>query len=63
VKELGRYTTVHIEIPDAELRKMRVGGRFPIGETEAMLAALEANFNVSVQRSDQEHVILTSVTD
>jgi transmembrane sensor len=63
VKELGRYTTVHIEIPDAELRKMRVGGRFPIGETEAMLAALEANFNLSVQRSDQEHVILTSVTD
>jgi transmembrane sensor len=63
VKELGRYTTIRIEIPDAELRNLRVGGRFPIGETEAMLAALEANFNLKVQRPDQEHVILTAVPD
>ena len=62
-KEVSRYTTLRIEIPDAELRNLRVGGRLPIGETEAMLAALEANFNIEVLRPNRERVILTAVTD
>jgi transmembrane sensor len=58
VKELGRYTTVSIEITDESIRNMRVGGRFPVGETETMLAALESNFNLRVIRVSHNRVLL-----
>jgi transmembrane sensor len=58
VKELGRYTTMSIEIPDETIRSMRVGGRFPVGESEAMLAALETNFNLRVIRVSHNRVVL-----
>jgi transmembrane sensor len=58
VKELGRYTTVSIEIPDETIRSMRVGGRFPVGETETMLSALETNFNLRVIRLSHNRVVL-----
>lgn len=58
VRELSRYTTVSIEIPDAATRSMRVGGRFPVGETDAMLAALATNFNLRVIHLSHNRVIL-----
>lgn len=58
VKELGRYTTVSIEITDENIRNMRVGGRFPVGETDTMLAALESNFNLRVIRVSHNRVVL-----
>ena len=63
VKELGRYTTMSIEIPDETIRSMRVGGRFPVGETEAMLAALETNFNLRVIRVSHNRVVLAPAQD
>ena len=63
VKELGRYTTMSIEIPDEAIRSMRVGGRFPVGETEAMLAALETNFNLRVIRVSHNRVVLAPAQD
>jgi transmembrane sensor len=60
VRELSRYTTVSIEIPDAAVRNMRIGGRFPVGETEAMLATLESNFNLRVTRLEQNRVVLSA---
>jgi transmembrane sensor len=60
VKEVSRYTTVSIDIPDPVIRQMRIGGRFPVGETEVMLAALETNFNVRVTRLGPNRVILTA---
>jgi transmembrane sensor len=60
VAELSRYTTLAIEIPDASVRHMRIGGRFPIGETEAMLGALEANFNLRVTRLGHDRVVLSA---
>ena len=63
VKELGRYTTVSIEIPDETIRSMRVGGRFPVGETESMLAALESNFNLRVIRVSHNRVVLAPAQD
>ncbi len=63
VKELGRYTTVSIEIPDETIRSMRVGGRFPVGETESMLAALETNFNLRVIRVSHNRVVLAPAQD
>jgi transmembrane sensor len=63
VKELARYTTVSIEIPDPAVRKMRIGGRFPVGETDTMLAALETNFNLRVTHLDRNHVVLSAADD
>lgn len=63
VKEIGRYTTVSIEIPDESIRSMRVGGRFPVGETETMLAALQTNFNLRVIRLSHNRVVLAPAND
>ncbi len=60
VKEVSRYTTVSIEIPDAAVRSMRIGGRFPVGETNVMLAALETNFNLQVTRLGHNQVVVTA---
>lgn len=60
VKEFARYTTLSIEIPDETLRKMRIGGRFPAGETEAMLATLQTNFNLRVTRLDHNRVVISA---
>jgi len=60
VKEFGRYTTLTIEIPDAAVRKMRIGGRFPVAETETMLETLQANFNLRVTWLGHNRVMITA---
>lgn len=60
VKELGRYTTVAIEIPDDAVRNMRIGGRFPVGETDTMLTTLETSFHLRVTRLDANRVVLSA---
>lgn len=60
VKEVSRYTTLTIEIPDPAIRSLRIGGRFPVGETEVMLAALETNFNLRVTRLGHNRVVLSA---
>jgi transmembrane sensor len=58
VKEVSRYTTVTIEIPDAAVREMRIGGRLRVGETGSMLAALETNFDLRVVNESRDRVLL-----
>lgn len=60
LKEVSRYTTVTIEVPDAAIRDLRIGGRFPVGEMEVLLAALETNFNLRVTRFGRNRVVLTA---
>jgi len=59
VEEISRYTTVSIEITDPVVRATRIGGRFPIGETDAMFDALEANFGLRVTRLSHDHVLVS----
>ncbi|MCZ0953689.1 MAG: FecR domain-containing protein, partial [Rhodospirillaceae bacterium] len=63
VEEIGRYTTVNIEIPDPAVRAIRIGGQFPVGETDAMLSALEENFGLRVQRVSRDHVVLSAAAE
>jgi len=63
VKEFSRYTTVTIDIPDEKVRDMRIGGRFPAGETEAMFAALEANFKLRVTRTAPGRVEISAADE
>jgi transmembrane sensor len=48
VKEISRYTEVEIDIANAELKNLEVGGRFETGELEALLEVLEVGFGVEV---------------
>jgi transmembrane sensor len=63
VKEVSRYTTVSIEIPDPAIRRMRIGGRFPVGETDVMLSSLESNLNLRVTRLGHNRAILTAADE
>lgn len=63
VKEFARYTTLSIEIPDEAVRKMRVGGRVPVGDAETMLAALQTNFKLRVTRLDHNRVVISAIDD
>lgn len=60
VREISRYTTLSIEIDDPEVRAIKIGGQFPVGETDAMLESLEANFGLLVTRLDDNRVLLSS---
>lgn len=63
VDEISRYTTISIEISDPVIRATRIGGRFPIGETDAMFDALEANFGLRVTRLSHDHVLVSAAED
>jgi transmembrane sensor len=58
IDEVSRYTSVRIEIADARLRALPVGGRFKLGDVDAMLDALESSFGIRVLRLDDEHIQL-----
>lgn len=50
VKEISRYTPLSIVILDPNIRDLRIGGFFEVGETEKMLDVLSSNFGVEVVR-------------
>lgn len=61
VDEIARYTSVSIVIKDPELRDLRIGGLFKVGETEKMFDALERSFGVRVEHIDDDIVYLSMV--
>lgn len=63
VEEISRYTTVSIEITDPVVMATRIGGRFPIGETDAMFDALEANFGLRVTRLSHDRVLVSAASE
>ena len=62
VAEISRYTDLSIVILDPEIRDLRIGGFFKVGETDKMLQALETSFGVSVTRLDNNIVHLGATT-
>ena len=56
VAEISRYTTVTVDIPDPEVRAIRIGGRIAVGETDGMIAALETNFGLRVTRIGPDRI-------
>lgn len=55
IKEISRYVPAQIVIDDPELKEMRISGRFAIGDTDALLEAIEVSFNVHASHTG--HVI------
>lgn len=60
VAEISRYTTVTVDIPDPEVRAIRIGGRIAVGETNGMIASLETNFGLRVTRIGQDRIEITA---
>ena len=57
VDEVSRYTPVTIDIADSTLRDLRIGGRFKVGELDAMLDALKT-FGIQVSYLDDQYIQL-----
>lgn len=51
--EFNRYTITPIVLGDAPLADLRVSGTFRIGETDALLQALQQAFGIRVERLDE----------
>lgn len=58
VTEISRHTSIKIDIPDTELRKLRIGGHFAVGETDKLFNILESGFGIKVNKIDENHVEL-----
>ena len=63
VSQISRYTDVNIEFADPELKKIRIGGTFPVGETEAMFSSLETSFGLQVTRVNSDHIIISNARE
>jgi len=59
VAEVSRYTSLAIVILDPDLRDLRIGGSFAVGETDKMFEALQSGFGVRVDRIDESLVHLS----
>jgi len=58
IKEITRHTPVKIDVLDPELKSMRIGGQFRVGETDTLFYVLESGFGISVNKLDDNHVQL-----
>ena len=58
IAEVNRYTAARIEIIDPELNDLMLGGRFKVGELDALFDVLEAGFGIQVSYVDKDHVQL-----
>lgn len=63
VEKINRYTTVSIEIPDPNVRAIKVGGQFEVGDTEMMLGAFEATFDLRVVRNADNSVQIVTANN
>jgi transmembrane sensor len=52
VTELGRYSTTRFVIVDARIGRVPVSGYFKIGDVDGLSAALQRNFGIDVQKSN-----------
>lgn len=48
IAEVSRYSPIVIEIIDPELKKIRVGGQFRVGDVKGMFDVLESNFGLNI---------------
>ena len=61
VEEISRYSPLSIVILDDELRNLRIGGLFNVGETNKMFEALEDGFGIKAEYINENLVHLSAV--
>ncbi len=63
IKEISRYVPVRIVIDDPELRDIKISGRFEIGDTDALLEAIEVSLNLNASKVDEKVIHLSRSTE
>ena len=63
INEVSRYTPVTIEITDLALGQIPIGGRFKVGDMEALYEVLEVSFGIQVAQLDDQHIQLKPSSD
>ena len=58
--EVGRYTPVEFVFVDEGLQKVRVAGFFKAGDVTGFLSNLEANFDITYERVDDQTILLSA---
>lgn len=58
VQEVSRHTPIVIEVTDPDLKKLRIGGQFQAGETDALFDVLESGFGIKINKLSASHVQL-----
>lgn len=58
IQEITRHTKVKIDVLDPQLKSMRIGGQFQVGETDTLFHVLESGFGISVNKLNDLHVQL-----
>ena len=56
--EFNRYNHLQIQIADAALGSMRIGGSFSANDVESFLAGLQKDFGVEIVRSGDSDIVL-----
>jgi transmembrane sensor len=59
IAEVNRYVNIDIVLKDPSLHKIRISGRFDVGDSEALIEALELSFNLKSQRLGSNKILLT----
>ena len=59
IEEITRHTKVKIDVLDPQLKSMRIGGQFQMGETDTLFYVLESGFGISVNKINNHHVQLS----
>ena len=58
VEQVNRYSPVTLELGDPKLASIAIGGRFRIGDLDAVLDVLETNFGVKAHQVDDRYIRL-----
>ena len=59
LQQVSRYTDLSIIITDPDIKDVRIGGYFQVGETDAMFDALQTSFGVQVSHISSTEVHLS----
>ena len=61
ITEISRYTPVRVVVTDPELKELRLSGRFQVGDTEALLEAIEVSGrSIQISRNADSNMIYIS---
>ena len=60
VEQVNRYSAVRVEVGDPELASVAIGGRFRIGDLDAVLDVLQTNFGIQAHRVNENEIRLES---
>jgi transmembrane sensor len=58
IEQVNRYSPVSLELGDPELASIAIGGRFRIGDLDAVLDVLETNFDIQAHRVGEHGIRL-----